>query len=182
MLAADSRDAAPQGWWSSRGAGVLTGDLQHGHGCPGWGIEHGVAAWRCRPCRKPARERGSSSSSSLRLLEEAISGRAGSSYHSLLTPGRQEGETASPPRPAAGACARRDGTTRPRHPCDTPKQGHGVPQGGGHPQCAHPNVHSSPNATGWLCPCPASTERKAEWRALAPFTPTSANVFWGPPS
>lgn len=118
-------------------------DLRRGRGCPVWGTEMCWAVQRCRPCR----ERGvgscsSSSSSSLKLFEEAISGRAGNSYHSLLTPGRQEGESASPPHPHR---ARRAGTTRPR---GTPKQGHGVPQGGGHPSVLTPVPTATPNPSG----------------------------------
>lgn len=124
-----------------------------GCGCPVRGTEMCWAVQRCRPGRERGVGRGSSSSSSsLKLLEEAISGRAGNSYHSLLTPGRQEGESASPPHPHR---ARRAGTTRPH---GTPKQGHGVPQGGGHPSVLTPMPTASANPSGWLCPYPASLE------------------------
>lgn len=120
-------------------------DLRRGRGCPVWGTGMCWALQRCWP----GHERGvgsssSSSSSSLKLLKEAISGRAGNSYHSLLTPGRQEGESASPPHPHR---ARRAGTARPH---GTPEQGHGVPRGGGHPSGLTPVPTANPS--GWLCP------------------------------
>lgn len=114
------------------------------------GRERGVGSWSC------------SSSSSLELFKEAISGRAGNSYHSLLTPGRQEGESASPPHPHR---ARRAGTTRPH---GTPKQGYGVPKLGGSPQCAHPNDHSNIKPFRLIVPYPASLEEGREWEAPVP--------------
>lgn len=99
VLDAESRDSAPQGWWSSCGAGCSLGisSMAMGAQCGASSTmrQRGSAGHAVSPSGSGR----SSSSSSLRLFEEAISGRAGSSYHSLLTPGRQEGEPASPPHP-----------------------------------------------------------------------------------
>ncbi|XP_055563824.1 uncharacterized protein LOC129735894 [Falco cherrug] len=159
--------------------GVLVVDLRCGGGSPAWGMGDCAAVQRCGAGHAANRAWGAghSGSSSLRLFEEAISGRAGNSYHSLLTPGRQEGDprphrvrTASPPRPATGAHAHQDGHVS-QAPCGTPEWGRGMPQGGGHPQRA-------PYPMGWLHPGPASME--GEDRDV-PFTPTSESAFWGSP-
>lgn len=142
------RDSAPG---DGRGAAGLAVDLRRGRGCPVWGTEMCWAVQWCRPGHEQdvgswSWNCSSSSSNSLKLFKEAISGRAGNSYHSLLTPGRQERESSSPPHPHR---ARRAGTTR-LH--GTPKQGHGVPQGGGHPNVLTPMPTATPNPSGWLCP------------------------------
>lgn len=184
-----SRDggSAPWGWSSSRGAGVPVVGLQHGRGCPAWGIEDYPAAQPCHESRAWGARHSSSSSS--RLFEEAISGRAGNSYHSLLTPGRQEGEPASPPPPHRVPTAPcRGGLCPPslyhasRAPCGTPKGTMACPKVGDTPSMPTPMPTAALNPMGWLHPCPASAgEEGREWGAPAPFTPTSASVFWGSP-
>lgn len=178
---ADERFGTPAmvGWLQrpSRGSGVAVGARRAAS----------RSRQRCRPRHEPRAGSRAQSSSSLRLLEEAISGRAGNSYHSLLTPGRQEGEPASPatappqsphalpqgPAPAKPA-PRVPGTLgHPRAgPRDVPKRG----------TCPMPRA--APNPAGWLHPCPAPTgeEGRGGAEVPAPRTPMSASVVWGSPS
>lgn len=121
-----------------------------------------------------------SSSSSLRLFEEAISGRAGNSYHSLLTPGRQDGEPTSPPQPHRVLPWSPVPAETAPHVLGT--LGHGVPQVGGHPKRVHPTACSRTEPCGVAAPLPSTHRGRGERvGGTGPIHPHISRCYLGVP-
>lgn len=144
-----------------------------------WGAHGGSPAWPWAPRmgqraassggRGVSRRRGAGRgvSSSLRLFEEAISGRAGSSYHALLPPGQREGEPASPPRPhhtlPQGSMPAKPAPCIPGtlwHPKAAPW--HGPKWGTLPPQHTHPNVPAQNELHKVAVPLPSIHSRRGQ--------------------
>lgn len=152
--------------------------LVAGHGQEG--CQAGTAAVATSRARAARR-----SSSSFRVFEEAISGRAGSSYHSLLTPGRQEGERVPCRAPPRGPLACRASPTHPWAPQNGAGAWPEVGQGGqpprAQPQCpAVPIATTAPQTAAPLHSVPRGEGRKGITALIHPaFSSMSLSSFWG---